>query len=151
MRTARLQRGFTLVELMVVLAIASLLIGLAPVAYNKASETIQYRTLLRTTLADLRQARQQAAGGGQPVSYLVKLQARQQGIEGRVMRAIPADFKVRATVGQELLRNDTAAIVFLPAGGSSGGSIEIIRPSGQGTRLRVDWFSGHVTQERLLP
>ena len=58
---SRLQ-GVGLIELLVVLAISSLLVGLAPVAYNQARESSQYRTTLRTMTADMRQARQLAAG-----------------------------------------------------------------------------------------
>ena len=68
------------------------------------------------------------------------------------MRPIPVPLEVRATVaGQELQENGVAAIRFLPDGGATGGSIDIMRPSGAGTRLRVDWLSGRVSQEVLLP
>lgn len=150
-KAASVQRGFTLVELLVVLAISTLLVGLAPVAYNKARESAQYRTTLRTMAADMRQARQQAITHGLPVTFQVDLQNRQQGIVGRPFQTWPADLQVRATVGQNQVQQGTASIVFLPGGGATGGSIEILRTNGSGTRLRVDWFSGQVTQERLLP
>ena len=44
-----------------------------------------------------------------------------------------------------------SAIRFLPDGGATGGSIDIVRPSGAGVRLRVDWLSGQVLQEPLSP
>jgi general secretion pathway protein H len=151
-RRARLAaRGFTLVELLVVLAIASLLFGLVPVAYSKMRESSQYRDLLRTTLADLRAARQMAQTQGHPVTYQVQLDPARLGIDGRSMRDVPKGMKLRATVGQNLLQQNTALIVFLPGGGATGGSIEIIRANGEGARLRVDWFSGQITQEKLLP
>jgi general secretion pathway protein H len=59
---------------------------------------------------------------------------------------------VRATVaGTELSAQQEAAIRFLPDGGATGGSIDILRASGQGVRLRVDWLSGRITQEALAP
>ena len=39
----------------------------------------------------------------------------------------------------------------MPRGGASGGSVDLIRPSGTGVRLRVDWFSGRVEQEAIEP
>ncbi len=44
-----------------------------------------------------------------------------------------------------------AVIRFLPGGGATGGSIDVIRASGAGTRLRVEWLSGRVTRESLPP
>lgn len=145
------QRGFTLVELLVVLAIATLLVGLAPVAYNKARDSAQYRTTLRTMMADIRQARQLAITQYQHSVFQLDLPNRQAGILGRPMQSWPENLQVRATVGRNQIQQGTASIVFLPGGGATGGSIEIIRSNGSGTRLRVDWFSGQVTQERLLP
>lgn len=145
------QRGFTLIELLVVLAISSLLVGLAPVAYSKARESSQYRTLLRAMTANLRQARQLAIHQSTPITYTVDLQNHQQGIAGHPPQLLPADLRVRVTVGENQIQQGKATIVFLPSGGATGGSIEIFRSNGSGTRLRVDWFSGLVTQERLLP
>jgi general secretion pathway protein H len=144
-------RGFTLVELLVVLAIAALLFGLVPMAYSKMRESSQYRTVLRTTAADLRHARQMAVSSGQPVAYKILLQQRKLGIEGRPPQGLPESIQVRATVAQQAMQSGAASIVFMPSGGSTGGSIEVIRSNGEGSRLRVDWFSGQVTQERLLP
>ena len=91
------QRGFTLVELLVVLAIATLLVGLAPVAYNKARDSAQYRTTLRTMMADIRQARQLAITQYQHSVFQLDLPNRQAGILGRPMQSWPENLQVRAT------------------------------------------------------
>ena len=145
------QRGFTLIELLVVLAIAGLLLALTPVAYNKARDSAQYTTVLRTMMGDMRQARQNAALHGLPTVFFVDLAQRKYGLSGLTSHALPEPLQIRATVGSEQLQGRVASIEFLPDGGASGASIEVLRPSGAGTRLRVDWLSGQVTQERLLP
>ena len=52
--------------------------------------------------------------------------------------------------GIDLTGEREASIRFLPTGGSTGGSIEVQRAPGVGTRLRVDWLSGRVTLEALM-
>ena len=44
----RRERGFTLIELLVVFAIMALLIGLAPVAFDRMRDSAQYRDTVRT-------------------------------------------------------------------------------------------------------
>ena len=145
------QDGFTLIELLVVLGIASLLVGLMPAAYVKMQESAQYRSLLRGTVTDLRNARHIARNQGRYVHWRVNLEQRQQTLDGQSPKTIPSGVQVRATVGEQQLQQGIATITFLPDGGATGGSIEYIRSTGDGVRLRVDWLSGRVTQEKLLP
>ncbi len=145
------QQGFTLIELLVVLAIGALLVSLAPVAYNKYRESAQYSTALRTIAADLRQARQNAMTRGAPVVFFVDLVQRKYGITGDTSHDLPESLQIKVTVGIKQPEEVRIAFIeFLPDGGATGGSIEVLRASGAGTRLRVDWLSGQVTQERLL-
>ena len=97
-------------------------------------------------------ARQRALAGRTDIAFTVNLDQRRYHTDGQPVRDIPEPLQVRATVaGSELSSQGAASIRFLPDGGATGGSVEILRPSGAGTRLRVDWLSGHVTQEALLP
>jgi general secretion pathway protein H len=147
------QRGFTLIELLVVLAIGALLVGLVPVAFGKMQEGSQYRDTVRSMVSELRQARHQAVSLGQPVTYQVDLNQRQFGIQGKPQRPIPRSLEVKTIVGQldPLPVNGLAQIVFMPQGGSTGGSIEVVRASGAGVRIRVDWLLGQVTQQPRMP
>lgn len=150
---SRPQRGFTLIELLVVLAIGALLVGLVPSAFGRLREVSQYRDTVRTMVVDLRQARQQALAYGEEVHFLVNLTDRKFGIEGQPMKALPAALEVKTTVGSNTApeSNAQAAIAFLPDGGSSGGTIELVRQSGGGVRIRVDWLFGQITQEPRTP
>lgn len=146
------ERGFTLIELLVVFAIMALLIGLVPVAFDRMRDSAQYRDVLRGMVSDMRFARQQALIGRTEVRFSVDLGARNYHSQGRQVKSIPMPLEVRATVAEaELKSNGTAIIRFLPDGGATGGSVDILRPSGAGTRLRVDWLSGRVSQEMLTP
>lgn len=146
-------RGFTLVELLVVFAILALLLGLAPLAFDRLREGAQYRDTVRSMASQLRAARYSALSEGREVLFAVDLDRRAYGVgDAGGWRPLPPALRLRAVVaGAELHGSGVASIRFLPGGGATGGSIEIIRSSGAGTRLRVDWLSGRVTQEGLMP
>jgi general secretion pathway protein H len=146
------ERGFTLVELLVVFGILALIMLLAPVAFDRLRDSAQYRDTVRTMLSQMRTARNRALLEGQEVRFNVDLRQRAYGMDDAPPHALPETVSLRAIVaGAELSPSSQAAIRFLPNGGATGGSIEIVRASGAGTRLRIDWLSGRVTQEALLP
>lgn len=143
-------RGFTLIELLVVLAIIGALLAVAPAALQRYRESSDYRNTLRTMAAELSGARQTAISGGRVVAFDVDLGARRYGIEGRPAHELPVTLTVRATVADIDLRDNVARIRFFPGGNATGGSIELMRPSGDGVRLRTDWLDGRVSIEGLL-
>ncbi len=148
----RQERGFTLIELLVVFAIAALLIALVPSAYGKLRESVQYRDALRTVMSDLRQARFRATSQGTDVSFNVDLATGRYGLDGAPPRTLPPPLKFRVVVADvELAPSELASIRFLAAGGATGGSVDVVRPAGNGARVRVDWLSGSVALLGLPP
>jgi general secretion pathway protein H len=144
--------GFTLVELLVVFAIGAVLTALVPIAFDKLRESAQYRQTLRAVLTDLRTARYRAMSEFREVRFNVDLPGRSYGIAGGAMHDLPKPLELKATVATiELAGDNVASIRFLPSGGATGGRIDIVRPSGAGTRIDVDWFSGRASQQPLTP
>ena len=143
-------RGFTLIELLVVLALLALVVALVPPSFERLRESMQYRDTLRRVLGDLRTARQQAVGQGREVRFSIDVPARTFGIEGRAQNALPEPLQIRFTAAQiEMTTQQKVSIRFHPQGGATGGSVDLVRPSGAGTRVTVDWLSGTVSQSAL--
>ena len=144
--------GFTLIEILVVFTLIALIVGLVPLAYGRLQESAQYRDTVRAALTDMRAARQQAMAEGVETRFAVDLQSRTFGVAGGPAHEVPQPLTLRAVMaGQETGTGEQLSIRFLPRGGASGGSLDIIRPSGTGVRLRVDWFTGRVEQEAIGP
>lgn len=142
--------GFSLVELLVVFAIAALLVSVAPAAFDRLREAASYRETVTRLHSDLRSARHQARVQGRPVALTLDVRERTWWTNGQAPWPIPDSVDLRAVVAASELGDGLARIRFFPDGGATGGSIEIVRASGAGLRLRVDWLSGRVTQESLL-
>ena len=142
-------RGFTLIELMVVLAIIAGLLAVAPPALQRYRESSDYRDTLRRIVAGLAEARHASVSGGRVVAFSVDLGGRQYGVEGGRARELPESLAVRATVADTDLVENVARIRFFPGGNATGGSIDVVRRSGSGARVRTDWLDGRVSIERL--
>jgi general secretion pathway protein H len=146
-------RGFTLVELLVVLAIAALMLAIVPSSFERLREGSQYRDTVRSLITDLKQARQTALAQGKSVIFHVHLADRNFGIAGQSTTALPSSLEIKTTVAQSMdsatasgSLQKTAQIDFLADGGSTGGTIELVRASGSGVKIQVDWLTGKVTQ-----
>ena len=146
--------GFTLLELLVVIAIAAMLVSVVPTAVDKLRESSQYRDTVRAMVVDLRRAHHLATASGTPVMFQVDLVRREFGIAGQPIRKLPSSLEVKTTVGISNgapNKDHPATITFLPEGGATGGTVELIRQSGAGVRIRVDWLLGQITQESRQP
>lgn len=139
--------GFTLVELLVALALAALAIALVPPALERLLEGVRYRDAVRAVIVGLRDARHRAASEGRDVRFVVDLEGRRFGIEGGQQRPLPEPLQMRLIVaGIEWDPARVGAIRFLAGGGATGGSLEVMRPRGGGVRIQVDWLTASVSQ-----
>lgn len=129
-----------------------MMVALVPAALGRLRESVDYRDTVRAVVSDLRVARQRAWVEGVEVRFVVDLAQSRFGIDGRAMRPLPQPLQMRATVaGIEWSAQRAAAIRFLPQGGATGGSVDVLRPNGGGVRITVDWLSAAVSQTAIDP
>jgi general secretion pathway protein H len=140
-------RGFTLVELMVALAIGALVVAVAVPASMRMYESFRYRAAVRDVVTLLATARYQALNRGEAQDVLVNPDKRWVRLNDTT-ETLPASLKLAVHSARELNREGVGVIRFYPEGGASGGGVDIETASGGGVSIEVDWLLGRVTQER---
>jgi len=144
------QSGFTLLEIMVVLAIAGLVLGVSGPMALKLYESTQYRSAVKDVVTSLTAARYSAISSGQYVDVITTPEARTIRA-GKKEVSLSDSVKLSVTSAQSLNQAvDGAGVIrFFPDGTSTGGSISLEHKNGNGVRLRVDWLLGSITQVPL--
>jgi type II secretion system protein H len=140
--------GFTLLELIVTLAIVAVVVGLTIPTIGRSTETIRVRAEVAGFSALLRHARERAIVTQTPQAVVVdvighRISVRAGGPEGelRETRVLPARVTVEATPPPAL------TVRFEPQGGSSGGDFRLA--SGAiAYRVTVDALTGRVRSRR---
>jgi type IV fimbrial biogenesis protein FimT len=141
-------RGFTLLELIVTMAIIAVVVGLAIPAVGRFTEGIRVRAEVAGFSALLRHARERAIVSQKPQAVVVdaaahRISVRAGGPDGEVRetRSLPEQLTVEATPPPAL------TVRFEPQGGSSGGDFRLA--SGAITyRITVDALTGRVRSSR---
>ena len=126
--TARRHAGFTLIELMVVMAIVALLVSIAAPRYFQSVERAKENTL-RTSLNVMREALDQfAADKGRYPDSLAEL------VEARYLRSVPSD---------PLTGSPATWVLITPADPATKGKVYDVRSGMAGRasdgRLLADW------------
>jgi general secretion pathway protein H len=147
--------GFTLLELVVVLVIAGLFFSLGAPRVSALYDTMQYREAVRELVSAAKNARRQAFASGQPMDLLIDTDTNRyatsfhsQDIDKESFAQLPDALEIRVIYAAEVSPSPgLAAIRFYPTGGSSGGEIAVVRNTGTGVQLIIDWLLGEVRQE----
>ncbi len=144
--------GFTLVELLVVLAIAALVLTAVPPLISAALPGVELKSAARRTAASLRLARETAVRSGSDAALVVDIEAHTLTLGGRQLLSIPAAVVLRLNAAtREMLDDQRGAIRFFPDGSSTGGVITLARATAQGEagyQIGVNWLTGRV---RMAP
>jgi general secretion pathway protein H len=140
------ESGFTLVELLVVLAIAGLMIGLVPPLLAGGYARAQFRHAARDIAATLRETRGLSITHGRSEPFLATVDRGEfaAGTSGRPHHLPSGMRMILITTTREVLGEQVGDIRFFPDGSSTGGGVRLI----QGEReydILVDWFTGRIS------
>jgi general secretion pathway protein H len=138
-------RGFTLFELLVVLAIMGLMVTLVVARGPLVSRNLSARQAATELASALREARSEAIGSDRSVALSVDRVARTFTIGASRAHPLPGGFSIALRTAAGEVRNDqVAAIRFEPDGSSTGGRI-LLDEGGRTYRIAVDWLNGRIT------
>lgn len=137
--------GYTLVELLVVLAVMALLVAAAPALINTMRPGVEAKAAARTLANDLRGVRAAAIVANSETWVVLDAENKRYEIEpSGVMRKLPraVSLELRGPRGEESGKH--IELRFFPDGSSTGGSIRIV--SGNRQHWIVDhWLTGRIT------
>jgi general secretion pathway protein H len=137
--------GFTLLELLVVLALATLMIGIVPAMMLGSLPGAEAKGAARHVAAGLRYARSQAITQQQEIAFVLDVEQRRYQISpSNRQYQLPGRLSISMITGQsELAGHATGTIRFFPDGSSTGGRITLAYDARE-YRVDVNWLTGEV-------
>jgi general secretion pathway protein H len=136
-------RGFSLIEVMLVLVIAALLMG---VVATSLTEGPVLRKTAREVATSLRHARSVAILQRQEVVWSMDIQSKQFWVSmADSRRDLHPSIEAKInTAASEVASASQGNIRFYPDGSSTGGSVELAA-KGQSFKVNVEWISGRIS------
>ncbi len=145
MLARRRDGGFTLIEMLVVLAVLALIVGLIVSRGPARSQRLETDAAARGLVGALRVARAQAIAQNRPVGVSVDVAGHAYRTGDGTLRTLPPALAISVTtVTGQTAGDRLGAISFAPDGSSTGGRIELAE-SGRVVRIGVDWLTGRVS------
>ena len=145
--TVRLDRGFTLVELLVVLVIVALVMGLVATSISRSISGAEQREAARKVIASIRYTRTQAILQKTEQVFLVDVEERSYTAPGRDAVVLPEGIEVRLTSARsEQTEENVGGIRFFPDGGSTGGRLDLFVNEREYS-VNVAWLTGEAWLE----
>jgi len=159
-------KGFSLIELMVVLILVSLTIALVTPSLSQFSRTVELKGAAKKVSTILRYCRSEAVNKGQVYQALFDSNAREVRVqslgwkeekdekrEGKISKkaySLPEGVRMKEVDNPSSQSpSDLPLIEFYPNGGSNGGTIQLDSQDRIGYKIKVDFLTGMVKVERM--
>ncbi|ADJ29711.1 GspH/FimT family protein [Nitrosococcus watsonii] len=139
------QRAFTLLELLVVLALAAILMALVPPLLQGGVANAELKSTARKLAAALKYVRSQAITHHQEAVLVVDLERRYFMMTGKKRRyPIPDNLEISLVTARSELDSDRIGkIRFFPDGTSTGGRITVAQGKSK-YGVDINWLTGQV-------
>jgi general secretion pathway protein H len=139
-------RGFTLLEIMVVLVIAAVVYLLVANVIFRGPSAYDLKTSARTLAAALRQAQTTAMATRRDTTLTLDVDAREYAVTGEASaHKLPEGIDLKLYTAQSEVESERrGAIRFYPDGSSTGGRITIAIAERK-YLVDVDWLTGRVS------
>jgi general secretion pathway protein H len=139
-------RGFTLLEIIIVLAIAGIAYAILLAVPGRGASIADLKASARVLASGLRQAQSMAMATKRDALLTIDLDAREFQMPGeKESRKLPDNIDLKLYTAQsEVVSDKRGSIRFYPDGSSTGGRITV----GSGERkylVDVEWLTGRVT------
>lgn len=147
--TRRRQTGFTLLELLVVLVLASITVAVVGGGAQSFMDRARYHQAVRDVASHLVQARTLSLREGRAVVVAYDPGARQLIVDGRLRLGLHESLQIRWGAmerhsGTEPVQGEPL-FVFNTEGGAQGGRLSVLR-AGNGVAFKVNWLLGSIEQ-----
>jgi len=163
-------KGFSLIELVIVLTILALSVALVTSSMSNLARTIELKAAAKKVSGILRYYRSEAVNKGSvyqvlfdPESRAVKVQSisltepadeteadqKKEGEGAKTLYGLPEGVQMKELdFPSTEYPCDLPAVEFYPNGGSNGGSVLINSPERKGYKIKVDFLTGMVEIEK---
>jgi general secretion pathway protein H len=137
--------GFTLIEMLIVLAVIGLAAGIIAARGPWRSHGLETRALVASVAETLRAARGRAIATNRTVLVAVNGEHHSLSVEGGPDLMFPPSLGVTAAAGPAgVAGKELIGIRFAPDGSSTGGRI-LLADGKRQTRIAIDWLTGRIS------
>lgn len=149
-------RGFTLLEMLVVLVLAAITVSVVGAGGQAYMERSRYNQAVRDVSSQLNKARALSVQEGRSVTVTYQPEIRRLVVDGRQSLDVPGSVVVEweaiernSRTGKSEAAVGEPIFVFNSDGGARGGRLAVLR-GGQGVSFRVNWLFGTVEQSPVV-
>jgi len=147
------QRGFTLIELMLVLVVLGLVYGLVFFRLDHILTRYRLRGAARDVLATMQLARSQAVSQQRPFRVIFDMDGRAFWLQREdgppaAKRPLPEGVRIeRVTTAGRSRSSGRAAVEYTPVGGAASVRVDVVSDDGRKISIRVDPLNAYAHVE----